>query len=118
MITPKFVLAGSPLPRDFGDVGQDKGFWVQDLNNPTDVNFMSLRGRYPEFIRVKGVTVPEKYVNDFVMLEQEIDTLPPQAVEEIQNFSANLTAVELLTNYWKETEGKNPDLLQVGLTFI
>lgn len=117
MITPKFVLGGSPLHRDLGDEGQDKGFWLQDLNNPTDVNFLSLRGSYPEYVRVRGI-VPDKFAGDFVVVESDVDALPEKAVEEIKNFSAHLTAAELLTNYWKQVDGKDNDLLEVGLTFI
>lgn len=117
-ITPKFYLGGSPIHRDLGDEGIDKGFWIQDMEVLTDPHFYSLRGRYPEYKRVKGETVPEKFADDFVVLEPIIDDLPVAEAAQIEEFSTNLTSAALMENYWKAVDGKDKGLLEVGLEFV
>jgi len=118
-ITEKFYLMGSPLHRDLGDEGDEKGFWVLDLEQPEEtLTFVTRKGRYPEFRVISG-EVPEEYANDYVLKER---TAAEAFIEigdaNIKDFSSALTPSQLLENYWKETEGNDTELLKTGIAFL
>lgn len=116
IITPKFIVGGNPLHRDLGDVGSEKGIWVLDLANPTDIEFVSRRGRYPEFLRVDAHLITEE-------LRQAAFVVPTSSRQEIKvegsadasMFNSGLDMKQILTNYWKQVEGADERLLKVGL---
>jgi len=45
------LIPGAPLQHTWGDVGQDRGFWIAELNGQVKLEFVPLSG-YPKFVRV------------------------------------------------------------------
>jgi DNA repair exonuclease SbcCD nuclease subunit len=117
-ITDKFYLGGSPLHRDLGDEGQDKGFWVQDLTNPTNVNFYSLKGRYPEYKRVKAEEIPEGMQDEYVILDPPVEVTEVDGDLTAEEFGTDLKAETILTNFYNTVHGKDDELLTTGLGFL
>lgn len=116
-LSQKFFLLGSPLHRDLGDEGDEKGIYLLDCAEPAEtITFVSRKGKYPEFKRVKGV-ISAADAGNFVVQEVEI-TINVKEAHNIENFKSSLTETELLTNYWKEVDGKDEELLKTGLEFI
>lgn len=117
-ITEKFTVIGSPIHRDLGDEGQQKGFLVVDLLNPTsDAKFVYLSG-YPEFKQVyKSDHDPDSDGADYVVVKPD-SKMTGAEIAGVQNFSVDLSQQTLVENYWKEAEGSNKKLLEVGLSCI
>ena len=118
-ITDKFFLLGSPLHRDLGDEGDEKGFWVFDTDEPAGtMTFITRKGRYPEFKRMKGVITTEMSEKDYIIPEIEISEISEIGATEMENFNASLKPSELLENFYNEVHGKDKKLLQTGLEFV
>lgn len=120
-IIDKFLIVGSPLHRDLGDEGQDKGFIVMDLDNLSEgFKFISLKGRYPEFVRVKVGIGEEPEPDDFnyVVPDIIVEELPNVDDVSTEDFGSDLKAETLLKNYWEAVDGKNEKLLEVGLKLV
>lgn len=118
-LSPKFLLGGNPLHRDLGDIGQVKGFWRLDLADPQNtIRFISREGRYPEFKRVKvGTEIAEDDVDFIVTYADKEDTKFEGAVST-KDFGADLSQATLLTNFWKTKDGKDKELLAIGLELL
>lgn len=119
-ITNKFIIGGNPLHRDLGDIGQDKGIWLLDLADPAaSIEFISRKGRYPEFVRAKPESVTEELqASSFVVVTQEHRDIVVEGSADIRQFSAAHSPADLLKNYWEATEGTDERLLKVGLSLI
>jgi len=120
IINPRFIIGGNPLHRDLGDIGDEKGMWVMDASEPVrTLDFISRKGRYPEFVVMKqeDITDEVKHTTFAVpdMTEQKV-TLPGSADANL--FASNLSKETLITNFWKQMEGKNERLLKTGLSLI
>lgn len=120
-ITPKFLVVGSPLHRTLEDEGQEKGFIGIHTDDITKWDLVSTRGLYPEFqqLKVRHDDQIPKDTGNYIIPQYEVSK--EQAEEgdaTVEEFGSDLTAVELMTNYWKEVDGKDEELLKIGLTFI
>lgn len=118
-IRDKFVILGNPLHKDLSDEGEEKGIWVVDLANPVEtLKFVSRKGRYPEFIRVKA---GERYDDkgNFVIVEPGSSmTITDDSKAGLEEFSATLPHAQLVENFYKVSGMKDPDLLKTGLKFV
>lgn len=120
-ITPKFINVGSPLHRDLGDLGVNKGFLVIDtdaIGEEKFYKFVSTKGKYPEFELVKLKEGEELKKDDFNYL------IPIREVKQSMNleinteeFGGGLTDENLVRNYWKKVS-KDEALLFTGLKFL
>lgn len=120
-ITPKFINVGSPLHRDLGDLGVDKGFLVIDteaLGEAKFYKFISTKGKYPEFELIKLKEGEELKRDDFnyLILIREVKQSMTLDVN-VEEFGGGLTDENLLRNYWKKVS-KDESLLFTGLKFL
>lgn len=120
ILTNKFMLVGSPLHRDQGDIGQDKGILIYDTDAtnealmPGEVEFIGLN--YPQFMRVEEDD--PAYADDYAIVAAKVGIIEDAQDLEVRKFNTDLKAEELLTNYWEEAGEGDGDLLQVGLSFL
>jgi DNA repair exonuclease SbcCD nuclease subunit len=115
-ILNKFVVVGSPLHRDLGDEGDEKGFWVFDTVDPADtLTFISRKGRYPEF---KRSTIDDGS-GDYIIPIIEIEDNSSAEAAEMEKFSTTLSAAELMENYFNQSDkSSDKEYLKTGLEFI
>lgn len=123
LITDKFLVVGSPIHRDLGDEGQDKGFIVMDLENlGKGFKYISLKGKYPEFVRAEVDSTGELPIdgNNYVVPVIKSDDVLMSADDDVSadDFGSDLKAETLLKNYWEEVDGKDKKLLSKGLKLI
>jgi len=121
-ITEKFINVGSPIHRDAGDIGKQKGFWVVDLNNPTEtISFKDITDKFPQFIhKTVGEELTEWESQQYVIWVLNTTTENVSEVELSEKFSTNLDPSIILTNYCKEVV-KEDDLritLSYGLNLL
>lgn len=121
LLSPKFLLVGSPLHRTLEDVGLDKGFIVQDLSKPQEgYRRFSLNAKLPEFRYIReGDEVPPEWAKDYLTSIPAPVTRASKTNIDMDQFKSDLTPSKLIHNYWKEVEGGNDkELLQVGLDLL
>lgn len=119
-ILSNFTIVGSPIHRDMSDVGQTKGFYVMNLLKPEKgLKFCPLAG-YPEFVEVfeEEMTEELEESGNFVMVKPRMESFASTSIEEIENFDTNLGAEDLIRNYWQSVDGKDEELLSIGLNFL
>lgn len=118
LITETFTLVGNPIHRDLADAGKQKGFLVMNLRKPEKgYKFIHLKG-YPEFISVFEDEEVEDEDQNYVVRKPRLDTLKLQESAKVEEFNTDLTSSELMRNFWKEADGKDEELLSVGLGFL
>lgn len=120
-ITPKFINVGSPLHRDLGDLGVDKGFLVIDIDAIGEgkfYKFVSTKGKYPEFELVhlkQGEEFKKDAFNYLIPIREAKESI---AVEtNTGEFGGGLTDENLVRNYWKKVSSDEA-LLFTGLKFL
>jgi DNA repair exonuclease SbcCD nuclease subunit len=121
IISPKFIVGGNPLHRDLGDIGDEKGIWLLDLADPVNtIEFISRKGRYPEFVRVKPEDITEDmHHTSFVVPVMEKQAVLNDNAADHATYNNSLSMEELLINYWKDTtDGQDQRLLQIGLELL
>lgn len=117
-ITENFTLVGNPIHRDLADAGKPKGFLVMNLRKPEKgFKFIQLKG-YPEFISVFEDEEVEDEDQNYVVRKPRLDNLKLQESAKVEEFNTDLTSEELMRNFWKEADGKDDDLLTIGLSFL
>lgn len=114
-LTPKFLVVGSPIHRDQGDIGEDKGFTYYGSDIDT-LGFHILNDKYPTFERVE--TLEDVDPNNYNILAQTVVEVENSDNINVEEFNTDLKPTELLTNYWSEVDGEDKDLLNVGLSFL
>lgn len=121
-ITDKFILAGSPLHRDLGDAGDEKGIWVMDLSNPNEsLTFVSFKGRYPEFKKVEGYeNVDEEDAEKNYLVVQPVVSSELEGINSStqEQFGIAVGPPELLKNFLDELGEEDDKLLETGLELI
>lgn len=118
-LTDTFHIVGSPIHRDMSDVGEQKGFYVMNLYNAKK-KFVYLQN-YPEFsVKYEDEVGEEDYTREdtFLVVKPRFETAQAISDVNVEDFSTNLEASQLVQNYWKEVDGKDEELLNIGLTFI
>lgn len=117
IITPKFVIGGNGLHRDLGDIGDEKGVWLTDMANPTDYEFLSRKGRYPEFIRLPYDKITEELQqSSFIVPTLDRHSIIVEGSADTTMFNASLDRKQLITNFWKQANGTDERLLNIGLS--
>lgn len=119
-LTDNFLVVGSPIHRDLGDKGQEKGFYVINVLKPyKGSKFIHISG-YPEFIEKYEDEVSEADYSsgNFIVAKPRLDYADSSAEINAEEFSTNIKPSELVENYWNEVDGKDEDLLKTGLKFI
>jgi DNA repair exonuclease SbcCD nuclease subunit len=118
-LTAGFTNIGSPMHRDLGDAGMQKGFYVRNLAKPEKGHkFIYLSG-FPEFVvRKEGEAQGETDEANFVVVEPDYDALAAASTANVEEFNTSLENKDLLTNFWKHADGKDKELLSIGLEFI
>ena len=112
-ITTNYWNVGSPLHRDAGDIGQEKGFLVLDLDT-NKVSRVILTG-YPEFKRISATDTPDPNHFNVVELVEDVAQI---ASHDVERFDTSLSNASIMENYWQEVDGKDKELLEVGLSFL
>lgn len=113
-----FMNVGSPLHRTMEDEGQKKGFIIMDLLDRSEYKFIDTK--LPEFRRKYEEDLTEEDEKHYVtVIPKPIVTKNSKgAITTPEDFKADLTPKELLTNFWKTVEGKDKELLQTGLDLL
>lgn len=126
---PHAFYTGSPIQHNFGDEGQDKGFWVIDMETRTK-ELIEIPS--PKFITVTDwkATEPEKLEGNFVRyqvdaseVEELSESLPEESKHRIEpqkkyeteqriNVDFSKTFVEIIEEYANEF---NPEAKEIGL---
>lgn len=119
MLSNKFMNVGSPLHRTLEDEGQKKGFIVMDLEYPQE-GYKFIDTKLPMFKKMYEEDITEADSNDYIITVpkplKSKNTVENEAKTE--NFKADLSPAELIKNYWAEVDGKNTELLNIGLTLL
>lgn len=117
-LTSKFLVGGSPIHKDLGDEGEDKGFHVIDTAEVAFV-FFSLNKKFPVYMRrTEGAELELHERGQYVVFTPAFAPVPEADVKAVEEFKADNTATDLITNFWTEVDGKDEELLKVGLSFI
>lgn len=121
-LTDKFINVGSPMHRDAGDIGKQKGFWIVDLDDPIEtISFKDITSKYPNFVhKTQGEELTEEDKNNYVIwIPASIaDSVKDQKLAE--KFSTNLAPAEILKNYCAEVLPKEElkDKLNYGISLL
>lgn len=120
-ITPKFINVGSPLHRDLGDLGVDKGFLIIEtdaIGEEDFYKFVSTKGKFPEFECVKLKEGEELKKGDFNYLVPIRELKQALTLDvNVEEFGGGLTDENLVRNFWKKVS-KDEALLFTGLKFL
>lgn len=118
-LMPRFTVVGSPIHRDLADAGLTKGFLVMNLYKPEKgYIFQPLLG-FPEFREIyEGDEIGEEDDNNFIVVKPRLDSIKLTETANVAQFNASLESAVLVTNYWQEVDGKDKELLKMGLTFV
>lgn len=120
-ITNSFLIGGNSYQKDLGDEGKEKGIWYLDLEDPQNtLKFISRKGRYPEFRRVKKGEPVVDDTEDFLIQAPDVPEIANEegTLATVDNFGATLPHDVLLTNFYNEVHGKDEKLLKTGLAFL
>lgn len=119
----KFLMLGSPIHNKLDDFGEDKGFWDIEIKEDKtfELNFVSLNDKFPIFVKAfEGQDIPKKSLDkDYIVYYPAIINKPKNidGNDEIE-FNSIEDTHKLLRKYWQETDGKDNDLLRVGLDLL
>lgn len=119
-LTDKFLIGGNPLHRDLGDIGNEKGIWLLDLSDPANTTeFISRKGRYPEFIRKKQSEITdEDRQTSFVVPVMDAQEVILEGSADASEFASHLAPADLMTNYFHAMQQDDEKLLKVGLALL
>jgi DNA repair exonuclease SbcCD nuclease subunit len=121
-ITEEFLVVGSPIHRDMGDVGTDKGYYIITPNENKllagfvglNTKFISLNGKFPTF----SYELPE--TDDLGLptpLHFPMPTVEEYGQERTSKFSLSQGAENIISNYC-EMKGADKSILEKGLQII
>ena len=120
-LTDKFINVGSPMHRDAGDIGKQKGFWIVDLDDPqATISFKDITDRFPVFIhKTVGEELTEWESQQYVIFQPAPVADSVKDAKLAEKFSTNLAPAEILTNYCNEVVADNfPEYLEYGLKLL
>lgn len=117
-----FINVGSPMHRDAGDVGQRRGFWIVDLDEPLEtISFMDITDKYPQFIhKFVGEELSEWEQQQYVIWVQNPKMENSKDQEITEKFNTSLAPKAILENYCREVLSKDEfkEKLAYGLTLL
>lgn len=116
-LSDRFIIGGSPIHRDLGDEGQEKGFWIFSLEDPAIVQFIPLKG-YPQYRRLADDEITEADAGNFIVPKVFYSDREAAGDATMEEFGADLKATELIKNYWNTAGEGDEELLTIGLSFI
>jgi hypothetical protein len=110
------------MHRDAGDIGQQKGFWIVDLDDPIEtISFKDITDKYPQFIhKFIGEEMSEWEAQQYIIWVPN-PTLENSKDHEItEKFNTSLAPKAILENYCKEVLSKDEfkEKLAYGLTLL
>jgi DNA repair exonuclease SbcCD nuclease subunit len=122
IVRNNFINVGSPIHRDAGDVGQDKGYLILD----TDLNTIErvITEGYPVFRHLEeGEEMPEEWEDDYVIVVPKPILVSQDEVEVQEKFDHNrVSHADLLKNFAElkiEPEAENKeDIISYGLSLL
>lgn len=118
MLSENYMVVGSPLHRDAADEGFEKGFLLIDLEDTSKYKQVKL-STLPKFRRkFKGDEIELGEEKDYILWTPQPVVNATKTKQPISKFEATLKHSDLLTNYWTEVDGKDKELLSVGLELI
>lgn len=116
ILKDNFIMVGSPLHRDRGDMGDKKGYWIYNTQFPKIASFFELKG-YPKFS--DSIDDENHYYSPDVLKTLNLSNLVEED-EMIESFNVAHDIPTLLENYCilecKDEEREN--VLQIGLKII
>ena len=97
-VTDRFINVGTPLHRDMGDVGKDKGYLILDTETNTWERVLT---NYPQFRKLEdGEEVPEEWKDDYVVWIPKQIAVTVEEEEIREKFDHNrVSREELLQNF-------------------
>ena len=116
-ITDNFLVVGSPMHHNAGDIGTKKGFTFFDSTNIRELEFLPLTN-FPSFVREgqEGITPQDYVIPAKATLATAGSDLPMSSTIDTR-FMGN-DKKELISNYLSEIGIEDDDLLAVGLNLI
>jgi DNA repair exonuclease SbcCD nuclease subunit len=118
-ISERFINVGSPLHRDASDIGQKKGIWILDLNDPVNtISFKDLTDMFPQYIHVEeGVELDEWQSKQYVIRTPKLTPATAEDKAVVENFKTDLAPAEIMKNYC-ENVGADKEMLNYGLHLL
>lgn len=119
-LAENFTVIGSPIHRDFGDAGETKGFLVVNLDKPEKkAVFIPLEG-YPTFqTRYEDEAPLELEAENYVRVKPVLHiSSSVEDVEDAAKFDTSLENEQIVTHYWEAVDGKDEELLKIGLSLL
>lgn len=123
-LTSKFLIVGTPIHRSNEDAGLEKGYYIARVGpkmrgrRMEDVmEFVSTRGRYPEFRKIAEGAKDTGAVGDYVTVVPT-EVAYKSTVEDPDRFNTSRTPRELIEAYWAEAGGNDEALLKTGLSLL
>jgi DNA repair exonuclease SbcCD nuclease subunit len=120
-LTDKWLSLCSPLHRDKGDEGQQRGFYTIDLTDPANtVKFISTNPKLPQYLTVDTEEELEQArgAGHYVTLRTITSQFRTEEATAPERFTTDLTPQQLLTNFWEEQGGEDRALLEEGLKLL
>lgn len=108
ILSSNFVVLGSPIHRDRGDIGQDTGYYIYEVGGYVfdNLQFVSLCDEFPVFTYDADKARDIDYLIKVAEPEKEImDTLYET------KFPTDLPKADMLKNWWEIKDGKDTTLL-------
>lgn len=99
-VTKNFINVGSPLHRDAGDIGKDKGVLLFDT---TTLEVERILLNYPQYRKLdEGAEVPEEWKDDYIVWVPKQIEIAVEEEEIREKFDhANVTKEGMIENYIK-----------------
>ena len=119
-VNARFINVGTPIHRDAGDIGQEKGYLIYDIE--TGKYERVITEGYPVFRKVEegGDPIPEEWKDDYIMWVPKAIEVTPEGKEIQENFNHNkVPRTTLLNNYLdmkvtEESELNKGDVFNYG----
>lgn len=98
IVSERFINVGTPLHRDAGDIGKDKGILIFDTATDT---FERIILDFPQYRRVvEGDPIPEEWENDYIQIEPKQIEVKVEEREIKENFNQHTKSkTDLVSNY-------------------